>query len=97
MSQPLSWRGHTYLVEGPVTLSLKPNYFQICSEAFDKIFFKVPPFGCHGNKSSALNGNLSVKLLIKFHFLKGGCTGSSESTLVKMPHCWKSHVVVAQI
>ena len=24
--------------------------------------------------------------------LKGGCTGSSESTLVEMPHCWKSHV-----
>ena len=23
--------------------------------------------------------------------LKGGCTGSSESTYVKMPHCWKSH------
>ena len=23
--------------------------------------------------------------------LKGGCTGSSESTLVKMPHWWKSH------
>ena len=23
---------------------------------------------------------------------KGSCTGSSESTLVKMPHCWKSHV-----
>ena len=21
-----------------------------------------------------------------------GCRGSSESTLVKMPHCWKSHV-----
>ena len=28
--------------------------------------------------------------------LKGGCTGLSESTLVKMPHCWKSHVA-AQI
>ena len=28
--------------------------------------------------------------------LKGGYTGSSESTLVKMPHCWISHVV-AQI
>ena len=28
--------------------------------------------------------------------LKGGCTGSSESLLVKMPHCWKSHVA-AQI
>ena len=24
--------------------------------------------------------------------LKGVCTGSSESTLVKMPHCWKSRV-----
>ena len=25
--------------------------------------------------------------------LKGGCTVSSESILVKMPHCWKSDVV----
>ena len=37
-----------------------------------------------------------VKLLTKHHleFLssKGGCTGSSEYSLVKMPHCWKSHV-----
>ena len=24
--------------------------------------------------------------------LKAGCTGLSESTLVKMPHCWKSRV-----
>ena len=35
-----------------------------------------------------------VKLLIEQHLeflnLKGGCTGSSESTLVKMSHCWKS-------
>ena len=27
-----------------------------------------------------------------FLSLKGGCTGSSESTPVKMTHCWKSHV-----
>ena len=37
-----------------------------------------------------------VKLLTEQHLeflsLKGGCTGSSESTLVKMPHCWNSHV-----
>ena len=37
-----------------------------------------------------------LKLLTEHHleFLswKGACTGSSESTLVKMPHCWKSHV-----
>ena len=39
---------------------------------------------------------MGVKLLTEHHLeflsLKGGCTGSSESTLVKMPHCWKSHV-----
>ena len=28
-----------------------------------------------------------------FLSITGGCTGSSESTLVKMPHCWKSNVV----
>ena len=37
---------------------------------------------------------MSVKLLTEHHLeflsLKGGCTGWSESTLVKMPHCWKS-------
>ena len=39
---------------------------------------------------------MTVKLLTEHHMkflnLKGGCTGSSESTLVKMPRCWKSHV-----
>ena len=29
---------------------------------------------------------------LEFLSLKGGCTGSSESTLVKIPHCCKSHV-----
>ena len=39
---------------------------------------------------------MSVKLLTEHHLeflsVKGGCTGSSESALVKMPHCWKSRV-----
>ena len=39
---------------------------------------------------------MAVKLLMEPHLrflsLIGGCTGSSESTLVKMPHGWKSHV-----
>ena len=39
---------------------------------------------------------MNIKLLTEHHLefliLKEGCTGSSESTLVKMPHCWKSHV-----
>ena len=38
-----------------------------------------------------------VKLLTEHRFeflsLKRGCTGSSESTHVKMPHCWKSHAM----
>ena len=40
---------------------------------------------------------MTVKLLTEHHLeflcLKGGHTGSSESTLVKIPHCWKSHVM----
>ena len=38
-----------------------------------------------------------VKLLTEQHLeflsLKGGYTGSSESTHVKKPHCWKSHAL----
>ena len=39
---------------------------------------------------------MTVKLLTEHHLvflgLKGGCTGSSEFTLVQITHCWKSHV-----
>ena len=39
---------------------------------------------------------MTVNLLTEHHLeflsLKRGYTGSSESTLVKMPLCWKSHV-----
>ena len=38
-----------------------------------------------------------VKLLTEHHLgclsLEGGCRGSSESTLVKMSNCWKSHAL----
>ena len=38
-----------------------------------------------------------VKLLTERHLeflsIKGGCIGSSESTHVKMPHCWKTHAL----
>ena len=44
----------------------------------------------------SLEYSMTVKLLTEHHLeflsLKGGCTGSSESTHVKLPHCWKSHV-----
>ena len=38
-----------------------------------------------------------VKVLTEHHLefltLKGGCRGSAEYTLVKMPHCWKPHAM----
>ena len=43
---------------------------------------------------------MSVKVLtehyLQFLTLKGGCRGMSESTHVKMPHCWKPRAL-AQI
>ena len=42
-----------------------------------------------------------VKLLTEHHLeflgLKGGCPGSSVSTHVKMPHCWKSHALAQMV
>ena len=45
---------------------------------------------------SSLGYSMNIRLLAEHYFellsLKGSCTCSSESTLIKMPHCWKSHV-----
>ena len=45
----------------------------------------------------SLEYSMLVKLLTEHHLeflsLKGGCRGSSESTLVKMSNCWKSHAL----
>ena len=49
----------------------------------------------------SLEYSMTDKLLAEDHLeflrLKGGCTGSSESTHVKMSHCWKSHVAAHTI
>ena len=42
-----------------------------------------------------MNIKLLTKQYLEFLSLKGDCTDSSESTLVKMPHCWKSKSFVA--
>ena len=43
----------------------------------------------------SLEYSMNVKLMTEHHLeflsLKEGYTGWSESTLLKMPHCWKSH------
>ena len=44
---------------------------------------------------------MDVKLLTKFFLeflsIKAGCTGMSKSYLVKMPHCWKSHITAQTV
>ena len=44
----------------------------------------------------SLEYSMTVKLLteqnLEYLSLTGGCTGWPESTFVKMPHCWNSHV-----
>ena len=44
---------------------------------------------------------MTVKLLneqhLEFLSLKWGFTDLSESILVKMPHCWKSHVAAQMV
>ena len=40
-----------------------------------------------------MTDKLLSELHLEFLGLKGGCKDSSESTLVKTPHCWKSHAM----
>ena len=40
-----------------------------------------------------MNIKLPTEHHLEFLSVKGGYTGSSASTHVKIPHCWKSHVV----
>ena len=37
-----------------------------------------------------MNNKLLTEHHLEFLSLKGGCTGSSESTLIKITHCWKN-------
>ena len=67
---------------------------------FDQLHVSLrSAYACAYSKSDqslSLAYSMKVKLLtehyLEFLSLKGGFTSSSESTLVKMPHCWKSHV-----
>ena len=46
----------------------------------------------------SLEYSMNIQLLTEHHLeflsFKGVCTGSSASTLAKMPQCWKSHDMV---
>ena len=51
--------------------------------------------------ASRLNISMIVELLTEHHLeflgLNVGCIGSSESTHVKIPHCWKSHALAQMV
>ena len=74
------------------------NLSQISIEPVHEISNNVV---CATSKASnqpahTLEYSVIVKLLTEHHLeflsIKGGCRGSSESTLVKMSNCWESHV-----
>ena len=46
---------------------------------------------CATSKASDQPAHMQQHL--EFLSIKGGCRVSSESTHVKMPHCWKSHAL----
>ena len=57
-----------------------------------------PQISLHIRHVGRFEYSMSVKLLTEHHLelltLKEGCKAWSESTLVKMPHCLKSHVTM---
>ena len=72
------------------------NVVSVTSKASDQPARRLSLIRAFACRLNDLKCSMSVKLLTEHHLdfisLKGGCTGSSEYTLVKMPHCWKSHV-----
>ena len=45
----------------------------------------------------SMNGKLVTEHHLEFLSLRGGSTGSSESALIKIPHCWKSHIMAQML
>ena len=91
-SLPLSTKKNVFKVGPPLTkLSGSPHGDQ----------HRLRPVCAYAQSDQSLcysfEYSMTVKLLteqrLEFLSLKGGCTGSPESTLVKMPYCWKPHVL----
>ena len=65
----------------------------VCATSKTQISLRIPE--SDQSLCLSLEYSMIVKLLNEYHLqflsLKGGCRGSSEYTLVEMPHCWKSH------
>ena len=69
---------------------------------FPTMWYVRPAYAQSGQSLClSLEYSLTVKLLTEQHFeflsLKGDCTGSSGSRLVKMSHCWKFYVAAQNV
>ena len=53
---------------------------------------RLIPACVHVHCTYSLMSLATGRTALEFLSLAGGCTGSSEYILVKMQHCWKSHV-----
>ena len=87
----------------PLVNILSPDYVQVLSMyCFINLTAKIEYEPRHEISNNVLcatsNGSdqhthkLLTKHHLEFHSFRRGCTGSSESIYVKMPHCWKSRV-----
>ena len=84
-----------------ILYSLNAHIFPIFQPILMILVSKLMVHRVLSDKSYLLLGLLSpfkplTEHHLEFQSLKGGCRGSSESTLVKMSNCWKSHAA-AQI
>ena len=82
----------------PNTVSTYHNFISIKKIEFEPVHEISNNVVCAASKASDQPAHtMIVKLLTEHHLeflsLKYGCTGSSESRHVKMPHCWKSHAL----
>ena len=91
-----------FMIWSPKTHVLRAHtYYMSHGMRFPRIWYVRPACAYAQTYQSlcwSLKYSMTVKLLtephLRFLSLKGGRTGSSESTLVKIPHCWKSNVMV---
>ena len=83
--------GSIVYIEGHILLFSKHIAFRLL-----KINFTLPN-SADPDEMPHVEYFMSVKLLTEHHLeflsLNRGCIGSSESTLVKMPHSWKSYAL----
>ena len=63
----------------------------VCATSKDSTYVQTDQSLCMSLEYS-MNVKLFTEQYLEFLSLKGGCTGSPESTLLKVPHYWKSHV-----